>query len=178
MRRNEVIQRNIDSLKALERRSSKIAVAVRSNPESHPAEISVVYNDTLGLIKTSGGLEMCDRWMILIALGPMFPVTSPEVCAAPLRGGRPWHPNIMPVLPFRLCYGRHPSCMLLDKLVLNIERMLVLDPKVVMTDESQSFNHDACIDVRVLIREGYAPLVSGRALPAWCKNEESGVVGG
>lgn len=177
MKSDKVIQDNIDSLKVLDSRSSKIKFATRRYPEKNLVEFSIFLKNTPGLIKTvDGALEICDKWMILLSLGPNFPVTSPEVYLAPLRSGRPWHPNILPVHPFRLCYGRHLPCLLLDKLVFQIGRMLILDPKLIMTDENKSLNHEACRDVRLLIREGYAPL-SGKGLPCWCsRNNDNDVV--
>jgi hypothetical protein len=124
--------------------------------------IALEYKGTPGLIRTGRGVEICTRWRAVLRLPPRYPIDPPIVTLSPVgQDGAPYHPNVLPVRPYALCYGRHLPDLLLDELARRVERMILLMPGSVTTDEADSLNHDACRHVRRLIREGRTPLTLG-----------------
>jgi hypothetical protein len=156
MRRRQRIQNDLSALRGLAASRSNFSWWWRGQ------DIVLAFAETPGLVRTERGVETCDSWEATLTFPPFYPIDEPIVTLSPAgREGAPYHPNVLPVWPFLLCYGRHLPDLLLDELARRIERMIVLMPGSVTTDETDSLNHDACKLVRRLIREGVAPLTLG-----------------
>jgi hypothetical protein len=155
MRRHRRIQNDLAAL-------SELAVAKPNfRWRSNGRQLLLEYVNTPGLIRTGRGVEICDRWQAALTLPPRYPIEAPIVTLSPVgQSGAPYHPNVLPVPPYLLCYGRHLPDLLLDELARRIERMIVLMQGAVATGEPY-LNGDACSYVRRLIREGRTPLTPG-----------------
>ncbi len=154
-RRRSRIQHDAQALEALAHATPWLSVAC-----PNPNMIILKFADTPGLMRTDAGRQVWCRWRAVILLTPGFPVLPPHVLLSPdgRAGGQPFHPNIMPHSPFRVCFGRHLPQMLLDELAHRLHRIITLTPGSVMTDERDSLNPEACRFVRKLARSGRIPL--------------------
>lgn len=158
------ISEEIRALKALDKHSRRITV--KFDKVKPMPRLLFHYVDTPGLVQTGRRITVWASWDARVILSVNYPIQSPIVLLTPHRcGGRPFHPNVLPVPPYQVCYGHHlPNC-LLDELALRIERMIVLHPQAVMTDEYDSMNRAACEFVRSLIIDHLAPLQLQTSLP-------------
>jgi hypothetical protein len=152
MRRHRRIQNDLAAL-------TELAVAKPNfRWRRNGRQLLLEYVNTPGLIRTGGGVEIWGRWQAALTLPPRYPIEGPIVTLSSVgRSGAPYHPNVLPVPPYLLCYGRHLPDLLLDELARRIERMIVLMQGAVATGEPY-LNGDACGYVRRLIREGKTPL--------------------
>jgi hypothetical protein len=136
------------------------------------------YVNTPGLLETNRGIEVCECWEVGIFLPPRYPIDGPVVrIASAGQTGKPFHPNVSPVFPHMVCCGRHMPELLLDELARRIERMILLMPGSVMTDERDALNARACMYVRRLTRIGTTPLRQGQSATIELPQIEQGRTG-
>jgi hypothetical protein len=154
-RRRSRIQHDLEALQALAKAAPWLNTVVRPNPNV----LLLKFIETPGLLQTAAGTQVWHRWGAAVLLPDGYPVLPPVVLLSPEgTDGKPFHPNIEPRKPFRVCYGQHLPDVLLDELPRRLYRLITLTPGAVLPNERDSLNAIACKFVRRLARENKVPL--------------------